>query len=623
MMGLSMRDREFVERVRHLVDLVEVVSERVSLRKQGSNLVGLCPFHDERTPSFTVSPERQLYYCFGCGAGGDVFSFMMNIEGLDFTQSLESLARRAGVEMPARDSADPRAREKQAVLAALDMASRYFRAVLEKTRFGREVRSYLAKRGVEGELIQRFELGCALPTWDGLGKALAAKGIKQEEMLAAGLIAPSSRGGYYDRFRGRLMFPIWDSQGRVVAFGGRLMEGEGAKYINSPETAVFRKGTFWYGLHLSRPAIRKKEAAVVVEGYTDVIACHREGYENVVASMGTALTREQAWTLARLTDRVLIAYDADRAGQEATLRGLDMFGETGCDVRVAVLPSGLDPDDFLRQQGRKAFEAVLEGAAPLFEYRMKVALSRNDTGSVGGKVAALRELSPALLSMGDEIARDEGIRMLAERLEVDEGAIRQELVKAARRTGRKRPSSSGEISGRGSPAPPALGQVPPAVLKAERQIIRLIMEDSRRFSWTRGDLPPGVEPLIPDHFTDPGCRSIMQAIQEAAAQEEDPRPAEVVRRMEGEQHKRLLSALVLEDFGAIDPKRTMHDCMIAIARHRTQKRVREIQRQIKALEEKGEEVPSDLMQDLLKQQRRLHGIPGGRAPAGREGRDHS
>lgn len=619
---MSGKDREFVEQVRHQVDLVEVVSEHASLRKQGANLVGLCPFHDERTPSFTVSPERQLYYCFGCGAGGDVFSFLMNAEGLEFTECLEVLARRAGLEMPGPGGDDRRVRERQELFNVLDLACKYFQAVLKKTRFGRKVAAYLEERGIEPEMADRFELGCSQPVWDGLMKALSGKGISREAMLKAGLIAPSRRGGHYDRFRGRLMFPIWDPQGRVVAFGGRLMEGEGAKYINSPETPVFTKGTVWYGLHLARPGIRRADRALVVEGYTDVIACHASGYDNAVASMGTALSREQAWVLARLTGRIIIAYDADQAGQEATLRGLDMFNETGSDVRVAVLPGGRDPDDVLREEGQEAFGELLESAVPLFDYRLNLSLSRHDVESVGGKVSAVREIAPALLSMSDEISRADAIRRLSEVLEVSEGAIRQELAKMARKTGR-RTRAPGRPERRQPGLEMAASEIPAGVLKAERQIIRLLMEDSRRYRWVKGDLPAGVESLDSNEFTDVVCRTIMKAIQEVAVEYGDLRPAEVLVRLEDEQPKQLLSGLLLEDFEVSDPKRTMQDCIRTIARHRTRQKINRIQKEIRAREAENREVPPELMRELLNEQRKLHGISRGRASVGKEGRDHS
>lgn len=604
-------DRDFVDTVRQTVDLVEVVSEHVSLRRQGARYVGLCPFHDERTPSFSVSPDRQLYYCFGCGAGGDAFSFVMKIEGFDFPEAVRALAARAGLEVPAETdpAAARRQRERARLLEVMDLAARYFQVALWETKGGGRARSYLESRGISEELARTFGLGYAMPGWDGLIRGLLGKGVTKEEMERAGLVSRSERSGgrVYDRFRDRLMFPIWDPGGRVVAFGGRTLDADGLpKYVNSPETALFRKGTLWYGLHLARAGVRREGLAVVVEGYMDVIACRGHGFENAVASMGTALSRDQAWALARLAERVVIAYDADTAGAEATLRGLDMFHETGIQVRVAGMPAGKDPDDLLRDGGPDAWRSAIGGAVPLFEYRMARALARHDRRTVGGKVAVVRELTPALLSMRDEIRRAEGIRRLSEELGVAEDSIRLELARAARRAGRRRDARElARGTGQG-PSIEEMAAVPAAVVKAEREIIRLVMDDPRRFSMIRGDMAGDVEPLTPDHFTVPALRAVVEAMLETAAEHGELRPAEVTARLTAEDVKQHLSGVLLEDFRPENPKRTLEDCVARLVEYRLALEIQRRQRAIREAEEKGEDYEPGLLRQLMELQERLH-----------------
>ncbi len=604
-------DRDFVDTVRQSVNLVEVVSEHVSLRKQGSRFVGLCPFHDERTPSFSVSADRQLYYCFGCGTGGDVFSFLMKVEGLEFADSVRSLAQRAGLAIPESRGPDEdrKHRERQRLLDVMDLARRYYEGALWETESGGRARSYLEKREIGEDLARSFQIGYALAGWNGLLKALTGRGVTERELETAGLVARSSKNPHrlYDRFRDRLMFPIWDAQGRVVAFGGRILDPEaGPKYVNSPETVLFRKGTLWYGLHLSRAAIRRLEKAVVVEGYMDVIACHGREHQGVVASMGTALSREQAWSLARLAPRVVIAYDADAAGQDATIRGLDMFHQTGIQVRVATMPRGQDPDDVLRSGGSQAWEKIINSAVPLFTYRLERAMGSHDPRTVGGKVGVVRELLPALLSMSDEIRRAEGIKTVSERLGVGEDAIRLELARAARRAGRRREAREIADTGTASPDLEQMAGIPPAVVKAEREIIRLVMDDPRRFEWLKGDPDAGVEPVTPDHFTVPATRELMAAIAQVAADYGEPKPSDVTSVLESEDLKGQLSGLLLEEFVPADPKRTVEDCMMTLVRYQFQKEIEQLQTVIRNAESGGDQLDPQVVRELVVQQERLH-----------------
>ena len=351
-----------VKRVKERLDILEVIGDRVRLHRAGRGYLGLCPFHDEKTPSFSVSQERQSYHCFGCGRGGDVLTFVMETEGLEFRQALELLADRAGVVLT---RSEPRRRTSGNLYEVLDLAGKFFSALLAAPE-GAAARAYLARRGLSPEDAARFGLGWSANSWDSLSRCLRDAGVTDREAIDAGLVLEGQRGGVYDRFRGRLTFPIRDVAGRVIAFGGRLVDGEGAKYINSPEGAIYSKRRNLYLLHEARNAIREKGRSILVEGYMDALRLHLNGYTEAVASLGTSLTEEQARLLKRFGDRCCICYDSDAAGQEATLRGMYVLQELGLDVQVVTIPSGKDPDELLSSPGGKAlFDQALQEARPL------------------------------------------------------------------------------------------------------------------------------------------------------------------------------------------------------------------------------------------------------------------
>lgn len=347
-----------VRRIKERLDLVEVVGDYVKLRKAGKSFVGLCPFHQEKTPSFSVSRERQTYHCFGCGAGGDVFRFLMEMEGWTFPQALEVLSARTGVVL------EHRGRRREEGGDVLEEALAFYRASLGASE-GEAARAYLRRRELPQEAWERFELGWSLPAWRSLEDHLRRQGLNLRDAVERGLLVEGPKGTY-DRFRGRVMFPIRSETGRLLGFGGRLVDGEGAKYVNSPESPLFEKRKILYLLPQAKRAIREKGSALVVEGYLDAIRCHLNGHPEAVASLGTAFTEEQADLLARQADRCLICFDTDAAGQEAALKGMYVLRRKGLDVRVVRLPKGKDPDELLRDpQGAEAFEGALTEALPL------------------------------------------------------------------------------------------------------------------------------------------------------------------------------------------------------------------------------------------------------------------
>lgn len=422
---------DVIARVRDASDIVDVISNYVILKPQGQRLVGLCPFHTERTPSFSVSPAKQLFYCFGCGAGGNVFNFVMRIENLSFVEAVRFLADRAGirVEDDAETPEQKRARKlREDLFRISEFAAKYFEHVLWATQQGRRGLEYFRARGLSDELMRRFRLGYSLPNWRAFAGLVSRREIPIELALRAGLVIADKTGGkVYDRFRDRVMFAILDVHGRPVGFGGRVLDSGNPKYINSPETEIFSKRHNLYGIHVAKDRMRETGVGVIVEGYMDVLAAHQFGIDNVVASLGTSLTAEQGRMLARYAREVIICYDADAAGEGATLRGMEILSSAGLSVRVAPLPKGHDPDSLIRQSGPEAFRKVLEESVPLTRYGVEAAVAGIDTSSVEGKVEAAKRLVPALARVSNAVEREELAGQMAQRLGIEAAALGAEL----------------------------------------------------------------------------------------------------------------------------------------------------------------------------------------------------
>ncbi|MBV9849213.1 MAG: DNA primase [Armatimonadetes bacterium] len=417
-----MADRSDIDEVRRRTDLVSVVEKYVTLKRAGKGLTGLCPFHQEKTPSFHVSPEIGRWKCFGqCNESGDVFKFVQKIENLTFPEALERLALHAGVTLTrpappglgAGGAARPAGDERERLYRINALALRFYRGILAKTPPALE---YLRGRGIAHAAAEAFALGYAPDAWDMLAAHLARQGVDLADAERAGLVGKSERGSHFDKMRGRLVFPIFDVQDRPIAFGGRLLgtAGPGApKYWNSPETPVFSKSRTLYGLGRARKAIASEGRAVVVEGYTDVVAAHQAGFENVVATLGTALTEEHVKILARLAPVVLLAFDADSAGLKAAFRAAEIFEAQDVEVRVLGLPEGEDPDSLLHAGRRSDFERAMDEAMPLVQYRLERLIRKSDTGTEGGRLALFKKALPVLASVPSVIEREQYVKRLA------------------------------------------------------------------------------------------------------------------------------------------------------------------------------------------------------------------
>src|SRR4051794_22877993 len=409
-MGLYTKDS--IERVREAVDMVELVGARTDLRRAGRNWTGLCPFHDERTPSFSVDAEKKLYHCFGCGESGDAIDFVKATEAFDFREAVEHLADRCGVELKLEREdplAEERRRRRERLLALLERAASYYERVLWASPEAARAREYLSQRGLEEEVLRSYRVGYAPSAWDKLLTGAQSDGFSQEELAAAGLAQRGRNGGLYDRFRGRVMFPLADPRGRVLGFGARaLRDDQRPKYVNTSENEIYHKGRQLFGIDLARAAAAKRGSLVAVEGYTDVLALHQAGIEETVAIMGTALTPEQIAEFARTARVVYLALDADRAGQDAMLRAAALAKKQDVELLVVDMPEGRDPADVLAADGADAFRALLAGALSVAEFQVKRVLAAADLSTPRGRDQALTAARPIVNTVPRNTAtRDE------------------------------------------------------------------------------------------------------------------------------------------------------------------------------------------------------------------------
>jgi DNA primase len=444
------------EEVRGAVDIVKIVGDYVQLRKAGVNFKGLCPFHQEKTPSFNVHPQKQIFHCFGCGVGGDVFKFVMLIENVSFPEALKRVAEKAGVKLrqrPLDPVSDAAARDREALTRMHEVAVRFFAAQLNATGEGRGARAYLADRGLSDEIVARFRVGYAPSEGHVLLRHLESSGFSGEMMEKGGLVHAEAEGRRRrDRFRGRVMFPIARESGAAVAFGGRALGDEQPKYLNSPETPIYTKSRVLYHLDGAANAIRKGDEAILVEGYMDAIAVASAGFDQVVASCGTSLTPNQVRLLARYTRRVVVNYDPDSAGVAATERSLELLLDDGFECRVLALPEGLDPDSFIRKRGAADYGERLKSAPSYLEYLADRAAAAHDLRTPEGKVAAANAVLPYVVRLPNPILRSEWADRLAARLRLDDRLLREEVRRAAAGARREVAAAGAAVSLAASPA---------------------------------------------------------------------------------------------------------------------------------------------------------------------------
>lgn len=492
---------ETIEAVKAASDIVEVVGEHVQLRKSGSNWVGLCPFHNEKTPSFNVNPARQIYHCFGCGEGGGAIKFLQEIDKVSFPEAVRFLAERAGITIPTAGRSDADDERNDRLFRANELAAMYFHHKLRQPS-GADALRYLHKRGLTDATIDEFRVGYAPQGWTNFLDVAGKRGFPPAVLEEAGLASRRQRGeGHYDRFRDRVIFPITNLSGRPIAFGARALRADdNPKYLNSPETPIYHKSNVMYGMSRARDAIRRSSTAIVVEGYMDVVALVQAGVENVIASSGTALTAQHAKHLARFAERVVLLFDGDDAGGTAAARGLEILLGTDLDTRIVTLPAGLDPDSFVRRdRGPEELQALVDDAPPALDVYLDRMAAGVDMDSVTGRARALEHLVPLIAECKDEVRRSLMIRRAAQRLDVDEGALRADLAAAPKRPAPPRRPFEDEADA----LPPPPMPEPATVNKLEREFAGLLLQYPQYLAETSRRLELDV-------FTDDEVRRLLQ-----------------------------------------------------------------------------------------------------------------
>lgn len=590
-------------------DIVDTIGAFVQLKKRGKSYIGLCPFHQEKSPSFNVSQDRQVYHCFGCGAGGNVFSFLMQHEKISFVEAVRWLAEKQGIVLEGPEGSTEEAGLQEELHAACKMAARFFRTSMTSTTEGKLAHSYFQIRGFKEETIRLFGLGFAPNSWDALVQTATVEGISASTLLAAGLARKREDGSYYDYFRGRAMFPIFSPAGRVIGFGARkLLEDDPlGKYINSPETPIYNKSRLLYGLYQAKDDIRSRDSAILVEGYADLISVFQAGTRNVVASSGTALTVEQIRLLGRYTRNVVIVYDSDSAGSQATLRGVDLLLEQGLDVRVAELPAGDDPDSFVQKHGGSAFEQLVSNAVSFIEY---LASSHERAGRLttpAGQAEMVRALVTSISKISDELKRNFYIKHVAEKYKLYESMLYRELERIRKNpalapdrpvaglAGDVRAKSGRDIAG--SPSE----KVSIDVSQVERDLLRAMIQGGLELIKTV------FEHISPEDFRHQTSRSIAFRLYSLIENGGALDVSTMVNEVTDEDERRLLSDLSMPKHHLsqkwnrrgvpppqADPDRIAVHAILTMKRRAVEALIEENQRMLKSASMNGEDVVSFL-----------------------------
>ncbi len=574
-----------IQEVREAVDVVDLVSGYVTLKKSGQNFFGLCPFHPEKTPSFSVNPDKQIFHCFGCGVGGNVFTFLMRLEGINFPESIKFLARRASIQLDFEEKDDSSHQENETLYHINEFAARFYQESLLAPA-GKNSVTYLKDRGFNSDAIKAFGLGFAPPGWDNLINHARKESVDIELLLRAGLILKKDGGGYYDRFRDRVMFTIWNLSGRVVAFGGRKLsaQDDSPKYINSPESPVYEKGKLLYGLYQNRDEIRKLDKVIFVEGYTDLMSMVCGGIKNVAATSGTALTEDHARLIHRYTKNVVLMYDSDTAGSAATLRGADILLAIGLDVFIASLPPGHDPDSFLKKEGAAGVITHLKSAVNLFDFKLNQLLKqppeeRNDL---------IRSLLESLAKIKDNIQRSILLSKISEKLEISEKILWSELESIVRKTKRGEARSSGigkklnEVS--------KISKIA-KVEVAIRDLVRILIHD-----WTLADFV--FSNLDFKLISDSKMTPVLSYLKNRHKAGRHPDESALINHFNEIELTSFIVNTLSEKWEGLELKRWALDCILTILKEKIQIRLNGIREDIRLAQKNGQPV-KELLQTCI------------------------
>jgi DNA primase len=561
---------------------VDVVSHYLTLRKQGQNYVGLCPFHQEKTPSFVVSPSKQLFHCFGCGAGGDVFGFVMKTDSLSFPEAVRVLGERAGISIaPSSPVEDPEeTSSKELLLEIHQQTVAYYHDLLLNHPGARAARVYLQKRGVQADTVKNFMLGYALPLWDGLLKHLQGHGWTPDQIEKAGLaILRQDGAGHYDRFRDRLLFPIRNLRGKVIAFGGRILPSSHAeggpeaalpKYMNSPETALYTKGQHLFALDKARGAASQAGSVVIVEGYLDALAAHQAGIQNVVATLGTALTPEHLHLIRRFTRKVILVFDPDLAGVRAALRTVDLFISSGVHAQVAMLPEGEDPDSFIQKHGAVAFKELLSRPVGLLDFALQQMVAKASKKTIEEKLRIIEEVLPVLAKIQNHVERSHYLKWVADELGVHERDLGQELVHHVKKS-KKVPKQEPIFTPKGPQFP-----------VEEEMVVKLLLQGKVKPNALQGRVQPA-------DFTDPRLGQLFSLILETAqSRGEAPIRELLLATQQDTAMNQLVSAWSLQELTCEDYEKTVQDCLHKLYSKRLTRELQNMEERIRKAEQEAD-----------------------------------
>ncbi len=549
---------DVIEEVRLNNDLVEVVSEYIRLQKKGGSYFGLCPFHREKTPSFSVEPVKQFYYCFGCNNGGNVFHFIMNIENLDFPEALRFLADRAGIVIPEPDDDQEQHKIKlrREILEINRDAARFFYSCLSGKN-GSEAQRYLFNRGLSHQTIRRFGLGYAPRGWDALTKHLIHKGYNEKSIIEAGLSLKSKNGNPIDRFRNRIMFPILNIRGNIVAFGGRVMDNSLPKYINSPETLVYSKGKELFGMHLAKKSSEKK--LLVVEGYMDVISLHQAGVDYAVASLGTALTNMHGRILKKYANEIIISYDADSAGRKATERGLEVLSRLGCRVKVFLIPEGKDPDEFIRKNGSEKFKKQVDRALSILEYKIRQLKLLYPQDNPEGKLSFLNAVAELLAEQENILEREMTMKNISRDYDITFDSLHAEVERRLQKRKRKEKNREFHTAQKeltGSVKTYSMNKQEGTRSRYEKMLIALISKENHLFQTAQKEYPI-------TSFKEGAIREMAEILYRKLADENDFLLEEFISKLEPDKASEMIH-LAKASCNFDEPERALEDIIIKL-----------------------------------------------------------
>ncbi len=581
---------ELIDQIRDANDIVDVISEYVPLRKRGKNYLGLCPFHAEKDPSFTVTPQKQIFYCFGCGEGGNVIHFLMKHEKMSFPEAIELLAKKVNIPLPKDDWKEKSGGLSEKLYYANQSANEFFVKNLHREALGKPALQYLKKRGFDPDTLKLFSLGFAPQDWEGLVRFVQTKDITPEILTQAGLaVAKEGKAGYYDRFRNRIIFPIINLSEKIIGFGGRVLDDKDEpKYLNSPETPIYQKGKILYGLYLSKEEIRQKGSAVLVEGYMDLISLYQAGVKNVVASSGTAFTQDQAHLLSRYAEKVYLFFDADSAGQSATFRSVDLLFGEGLEVFVVSLEPGEDPDSFVRKFGKLAVEQKIKQAISYIDFKFESLGKDFSQLTMREQENVIRDLAETAKKIADEIRRNLFVKKIAQKFRMDESSVFKLVGKKTRSAAHSPQSVDVRHPAPATDRRPLLEPLSTGQEKIERGILRLLMEDHKLLKTISGKLHP-------EDFLRTEHRELFELIKS----EKKTSPAALLDKIEDEKTRELVAQIATIDIGPADTSILLSDHLKALDKLRKESKIKTLKSEIqKALQDEDRSTADRLTKEF-------------------------